>query len=122
MSHQILEPGFERKDDRGWFREVLNTGHWEAMNWAQMNKGSVLGNHYHKKTVVFLYLVTGSANIRTVNINSGERDEFTVTTGHGVMLTTHESHAIHFMEDSQVVMLKSQRFDPDDPDTYHHTV
>ncbi len=122
MTHEILKPGFERSDGRGIFREILNSGNWEAMNWALMNEGSILGNHYHKKTTVFLYVVSGSAKIRTVNINTGERDEFTVMEGHGVMLKTMESHAIHFMEKSQVVMLKSNRFDPSDPDTFHHTV
>lgn len=122
MTHEILKPGFERNDDRGIFREILNSGHWEAMNWALMNEGSVLGNHYHKKTIVFLYVVSGCARIRTVNINTEERDEFVVMEGQGVMLKTLESHAIHFVEQSQVIMLKSSRFDPNDPDTFHHTV
>ncbi len=122
MTHELLKPGFERDDERGIFREIINSGHWEAMNWAEMNEGSVLGNHYHKKTVVFLYVVSGSAKIRTVNIDNGSRDEFTVTQGQGVMLKTFESHAIHFVQKSQVIMLKSHRFDPSDPDTFHHTV
>ncbi len=122
MTHEILKPGFERKDDRGTFREILNSGQWEALNWAHMNKGSVLGNHYHKRTVVFLHVVKGSAFIRTVNIDTGDRDEFNVASGQGVMLSTYESHAIHFTEESEVIMLKSSRFDPGDPDTYHFEV
>lgn len=122
MSHELIKPGFERNDDRGFFKEILNSGHWEAMNWALMNEGSVLGNHYHKKTIVFFYVVSGSARIRTVNIDEGDRDEFTVMAGEGVMLRTLESHAIHFTEKSQVIMLKSRRFDPSDPDTFHYTV
>ncbi len=122
MNHELVKPGFERCDERGLFREILNSGNWEALNWARMNPGSVLGNHFHKKTIVFLYVVSGSATIRTVNVNSGERDEFTVPEGQGVMLRTFESHAIHFMEESQVIMLKSRKFDPSDPDTFHHTV
>lgn len=122
MAHEILKPGFERQDDRGLFREILNSGQWEAMNWAMMKKGSVLGNHYHKKTTVFFYVVNGLTKIRTVNVDTGERDEFSVPEGHGVMLSPMQSHAIHFMEESQVIMLKSHRFDPSDPDTFHHTV
>ena len=77
-----------------------------------------MGNHYHKLTTVFFFLTRGSARIRTVHVQTGERDEFTLPANRGVMLKTNESHAICFLEESDFILLKSRRYDPADPDTY----
>jgi dTDP-4-dehydrorhamnose 3,5-epimerase-like enzyme len=122
MSHEILAPSFERTDSRGLFQEVLNDGRWEALLVGRMNPEAVLGNHYHKKTVIFFYLTGGSVHIKTVNVETGERDAFSLRSGQGVMLHTDESHSIRFLEESAFVMLKSLRYDPADPDTYEYPV
>ena len=122
MAHEIVLPGFERNDDRGLFREIINSGEWRAINWAKMLPGATLGNHYHKKTVMFFYLVNGSANVRTVNVNTGLRDEFELREGQGVFFHPFESHIITFVVESEVLMLKSLRFDPADPDIVHYPV
>lgn len=118
MPHEILRPSFERKDERGIFQEVLNSGTWEALICGRMNPQAVMGNHYHKKTIVFLYLTRGSVRIKTVGVETGLVDEFELKTGEGVMLTTGEAHAIQFLQESDFVILKSAKYDPDDPDTF----
>lgn len=122
MSHTILPPSFDRVDDRGTFQEVLNGGHWEALIRGRMNPDAVMGNHYHKKTLIFFYLTSGAVNIKTVHVETGTRDEFQLQTGQGVMLQTHESHVIRFLEESEFIMLKSLRYDAGDPDTFSFPV
>ncbi len=118
MSHDKISPSFERNDERGLFQEVLNDGHWENLIRGQMNTGAVIGNHYHKETVVFFYLTKGSARVRTVNVNSGAREDFGLQANQGILLKVNESHAIRFEEQSEFIMLKSLRYDPKNPDTY----
>jgi dTDP-4-dehydrorhamnose 3,5-epimerase-like enzyme len=122
MPQNILKPVFERNDERGLFRERLNIGTWESLIDGQMKAGAVMGNHYHKKTLVYFGLSSGSARIRTVHIDTGARDEFIINAGEGVILTTDEAHAIEYLEDSSFILLKSRRYSPDDPDTYHYEV
>jgi quercetin dioxygenase-like cupin family protein len=122
MGHEILTPSFERTDDRGIFREVLNDGNWEALISGRMNPDAVIGNHYHKKTVIFLYLTSGSVRITTIHVETEDRDVFLLKSGQGVILTVNESHAIRFLEESDFVMLKSLRYDAADPDTYPYPV
>lgn len=122
MSHEILLPAFERTDARGLFREVLNDGQWESFLCGSMNANAVMGNHYHKKTVVFFYLTKGAARIKTIHVETSQRDEFSLFANQGVLLHVNESHAINFLEASEFVMLKSLRYNPDDPDTYHFPV
>lgn len=119
MPHDIIGPTFERVDERGTFTEILNSGRWEGLLAGRMNPDSVLGNHYHKETLIFFYLTRGSARIRTVNVETGERDDFVIESSQGVILETNESHAIRFLEEAEFVMLKSRRFDPAAPDTFH---
>lgn len=122
MGHEILKPTFERTDSRGLFQEVLNDGQWEALITGRMNPEAVMGNHYHKETVIFFYLTSGSVRIKTVNVVTGETDAFSLHGGQGVMLRTDESHSIRFLEETAFIMLKSLRYDPADPDTYEYPV
>jgi dTDP-4-dehydrorhamnose 3,5-epimerase-like enzyme len=119
---EILEPSFERTDERGTFIEVLNRGRWEALICGQMRAKAVMGNHYHKKTEVCFFLRTGSARIDTIHVESGELRRFPLSAKQGIILRTKESHAIHFLEDSEFIMLKSLRYDPADPDTFSFPV
>lgn len=122
MAHDIVKPSFERKDERGVFKEVLNEGTWEALICGTMKPHSVMGNHYHKETLVFFYISSGSASIRTVHVHTRQRDSFSLAGGHGVFLRTNEAHEIKFLEDSEFVMLKSLKYDPAAPDTFDFPV
>jgi quercetin dioxygenase-like cupin family protein len=122
MPHEILPTSFERNDERGVFREILNTGHWESLIAGRMNPQAVIGNHFHKKTVIFFHISQGSARIRTIDVKTGERDDFSLRSGQGVILRTNESHAIRFLEESDFIMLKSVKYDPADPDTFDFPV
>jgi len=122
MSHEIFGPEYERSDERGLFQEVLTKGPWESLIRGRMRKGSVIGNHYHRVTTIFLFLSVGHAKIRTVNVETGARDEFFLENGLGTYLVPNESHAIEFLEDSEIIMLKTHSYDPESPDTFDYPV
>ena len=44
MSHAVMRPTFERRDDRGWMVELLNRGPWETVLWGEMKAGE--GVHF----------------------------------------------------------------------------
>jgi quercetin dioxygenase-like cupin family protein len=122
MAHEIIKPTFSRSDTRGVLTEVLNGGHWESLLNGSMNPGAVMGNHYHQQTVVFFYLTSGAATVKTVHVETGVRDEFRLNAEEGVLLHPNESHAIRFDEPSGFIMLKSVQYDPQNPDTFHYPV
>ena len=122
MKHVVQLSTFERVDERGVFREIVNSGPWETVIHGQMNQNAVMGNHYHRKTQVFFFLTYGAVNIKTIHVESGERDEFTLQANQGVLLRSNESHAIRFLEESGFILLKSHRYNPDDPDTFSYPV
>ncbi len=118
MSHDIVRPSFARNDGRGLFVEVLNGSTWASLITGDMRPGAVLGHHYHKLTDVFFYVVQGSVEIKTLHVDTGATDQFTLGGSEGVVLHTFESHAIHFLAQTQFIMMKSLRYDPANPDTY----
>ena len=121
-AHAIVTPGFERRDERGVFREILNGFAAQTLVMGTMRSGAVMGNHFHRQTRVFFYLVRGEAAIRTIDVETGERDSFRLSEQQGVFLEPGQSHAILFAAESEFVMLKSRPYDPADPDTYEHPV
>lgn len=104
------------------FREILSGFPAGTVASGNMGAGAVMGNHYHRRTRIFFYLLTGRAGVRTVDVETGSQDKFLLTENQGVFLEPGESHAIRFLVDSEFLILKSLPFDPQDPDTFTHPV
>jgi hypothetical protein len=121
-SSRVVKPRFERRDARGVFREVLNGFVARTFITGRMGRDAVLGNHYHRKTRVFFYLTRGAAHVTTFNVETGERDAFTLECDQGCFFEVNESHSVRFTEEGEFVMLKSLAYDPADPDTYPRPV
>ena len=119
---QPCSPTHLREDARGLFVEVVNTGPWETVITATMRPGSVIGNHYHKRTRIFLYLVSGAADVHVTAVDTGERQRCQLKAGQGTYLEPYQAHAIHFEAESTFLLLKSRRYNKDDPDTYPFSV
>ncbi len=122
MAHPVLRLAYERNDERGVLRELLTDGTWETILTGEMRAGAVMGNHYHRLTQVYFYLLSGGARIRTIGVDNGERDDFALAANEAVLLKSGESHSITFLQDSQFILLKSRRYDPNNSDTYAYAV
>lgn len=113
-----VAPTFVREDARGTFIEVLNRGPWETVLLGRMHTGAILGNHYHKHTSVFIYLIRGSAEVVQVDVRTLRQSQTQVAEGAGLLLEPWRAHAIRFAADAEVLALKSRAFDAEDSDTY----
>jgi dTDP-4-dehydrorhamnose 3,5-epimerase-like enzyme len=122
MKHDVVGPRFERRDSRGIFREILTGFPAGTVVCGRMNAGAMMGNHYHRRTRVFFYLLAGAADVRTVSVETGAKEKFSLLENQGVFFEPGESHAIKFREDSEFLMLKSLPYDPEDPDTIEYPV
>ena len=118
VKHAIAKPSFVRNDSRGVFREILNGQAWKAVNVGEMRKGAVLGNHYHTGSRLFFFMLEGRTRIATLHAKSNERDEMELGPFEGVYLEPYESHAITFLTDGKFMLLKSEPFDPKNPDIH----
>ncbi len=118
----VEQPVFVREDARGTFEELINVGTWESLIHGTMKKGTVMGNHYHAYTVLFFYLLEGSAQIITIEVTTKERHERVIRTGQGFIFRPSEARAIRYLEDSRFIIMKSKKYDPDNPDLIPYDV
>ena len=112
---------FTRHDKRGIFLEYFNskTG-WQSINGGFMKKGSIIGNHYHKKCLTMFFVMSGSAMIFYKNINSprSKTKKFILSKSQGCIFKPYETHAVKFLEGSSFVLLKTRKFSEKNKDIF----
>jgi len=113
---------FLRRDRRGVFVEAVNHGPWETVVTGTMKTGAVIGNHYHKHTRMFFFVLSGGAIVTLVNVETGKQRSCKIEELHGLSLNPGEAHAIRFLKDSTFLLLKSLPYDDSDPDTFAYQV
>ena len=53
------------KDDRGIIKDLIQKKNINAITYITINKNKVRGNHYHKKTVQWNYILSGKLKVFT---------------------------------------------------------
>ncbi len=112
---------FERRDDRGVFKEYLNGPEgWKSINGGTMAAGAILGNHYHKNCRAAFFVLAGKAQIWYKNIQAAEAatEDFWLEAGEGCIFEPYETHAVRFGEESSFLLLKNEIFNSTDQDIY----
>lgn len=64
----MTDPEYAHKDSRRLFLQIL-TKPVKQINYYEAKRGAVLGNHYHKKTTEYFFLLSGDA---VISINGVE--------------------------------------------------
>ena len=119
---RIIRPSFVRQDGRGILRELHNGSGWYSVVQGEMAAGAVMGNHYHKETDVFYFLLSGRARIVIRRIDSSHRDEFVIGAMEGVIFKPFETHTVTFEESGVYLLLRSRPYDPKNTDTFEFPV
>ena len=122
MKITVVKPTFVRRDKRGLFAEGLNGSSWENISYGIMKKGAVMGDHYHKKTKVFLFIVMGNAFVDNIDVRTKETSRIILKENQGIIFPKYISHAIRFTKKSWFVMGKSVAYNVRSPDTYEYKV
>lgn len=117
--HRKKKPTFSRHDQRGTFFEIVNEGPWETIVHGSMKVDSVMGNHYHKHCVAFFYLIRGEAEISIYDIATKQRGTIVLTANEGIFFYPYELHVIKYLDASDYMLLKSQRYHDDEADIHH---
>jgi quercetin dioxygenase-like cupin family protein len=104
MKVTLLKPAFT--DRRGAILDILTHVSVDAVTIITCKKGSVRGNHYHKKTVQYTYVVSG--RIKYLTGKPGKKAKTrTLKAGHLVFSPAGETHAFEALSDSVILSLSS---------------
>lgn len=119
---RIIKPNFEHKDERGTLREIIRGHHWWQLNEYERKKGTIAGNHYHKKINEFFFIIKGKVKVNIFNVETEKSEEFIANTGNAFTVFKNEAHALKFIEDTIFITLLSENFDESNPDIYKEVI
>jgi quercetin dioxygenase-like cupin family protein len=92
------------KDKRGEIIDLIQKENINAVTMITFAKGVVRGNHYHKKTFQWNYLVSGK--IRLASQMPGKKIRETVMKeGDFILTVPHEKHALESIKKSLLLVL-----------------
>ncbi len=94
------------KDERGEIIDLIVNENINAVTLVTCKKGAVRGNHYHKKTTQWEYLISGKIKLVSQRDNE-EKVETIVEEGELVITPPNEKHAIVALEDSELMVFTS---------------
>lgn len=92
------------EDNRGAIRDILVKEKIDFVTIIFNKKNSVRGNHYHKKTVQYLYVLEGSVLVAS-KFEGKEIERKILTEGDLLLNEPFEWHAIKSIEDSKLLIL-----------------
>ena len=91
------------QDGRGVIIDLLEKKKINAITFITQKKGKVRGNHFHKKTIQWNYLIKGKIKVVTKKGNKGMQ-EMILSRGDLVVTSLNESHAIKAIEYSEYLV------------------
>lgn len=92
------------EDDRGQITDILENEIIEHATVISSKKGAVRGNHYHKESVQFTFILKGSIKLLT-QIPGGRVETTIIESGDLVFTPPMEKHAMIALEDSEFLVL-----------------
>jgi len=116
---QITKITASHSDDRGEIIDILRREDIEYVTIIHSRKGAVRGNHYHKDTFQFLYVLSGRLRVFS-QMPGDEAKTVELATGDLILNIPEERHAFEALEDSSfLVMTRGPRGGEDyEADTY----
>lgn len=106
-------------DDRGEIIDLIQKEEFDAVTLIKSNKGAIRGNHYHKLTTQYSYVLSGK--VSAYSCKPGMNVENAVLEPGDMMVSKpYESHALHAVENCEILIItKGPRNGEDyEDDTY----
>ncbi|HEX3580964.1 MAG TPA: DegT/DnrJ/EryC1/StrS family aminotransferase [Thermoanaerobaculia bacterium] len=91
-------------DFRGSISDILTGENFDAATIITSRRGAVRGNHYHKDTIQWTYVLTGRVRV-AAQVEGQERHEIEIGPGELVRHDVLEAHSILAVEDSTFLVL-----------------
>ena len=91
------------RDNRGLIIDLLEKKKINAITYITQKKGKIRGNHFHKKTIQWNYLINGKVKLYTKKKNSKVKKQI-LSKGDLVVTSLNEAHAIKATKDSEYMV------------------
>jgi len=110
-------------DDRGAIHDIFNGEGVRHVGYVTSKKGSVRGNHYHKKELEYMYILRGKFKllVKDVSRDGAEVEEHIVISGDLITNPPNTAHTLVALEDSEFFHItNTARGEGAEDDSYPH--
>ena len=90
------------KDARGIISDLIEKENINAVTFITLNKNSVRGNHYHKKTIQWNYILSGK--VIFISELNGKKKTLIGNKGELIKLDIKEKHALKGLKKSEFLV------------------
>lgn len=84
--------------------------------------GAIRGNHYHKKTVEYFSVLSGTARVAIKDMKNGEKDEIILSAEDNsiIRIPEYSAHAFENIDNEPLIIIaiSSREYNESDTDTY----
>ena len=91
------------RDERGTITDLIEAEEINAVTLVTFVKGAIRGNHFHKHTVQYNYLLRGSIELITQTAD-GQRQSAVLGRGSLAVVGEMEQHALRALDDSELLV------------------
>ena len=100
-----LELPYKIKDDRGYIQDLLTNDKFDAVTLITMRKGAIRGNHYHKLTTQWTFIINGVLEIATKKVISDKIviDQLCADEMH--LSAPNVCHGLRALEDCKILII-----------------
>lgn len=91
------------QDQRGKIVDLIEKENINAVTYITFSKGAVRGNHYHKETYQYNYVVSGKIKLFT-QMEGEALKETILSKGDFALTVPYEKHALQAMEESELLV------------------
>lgn len=118
----VINKGCVFEDERGKIIDIIEKEDIEYVTLISSKKGAIRGNHFHKKSVQYTYVLNGSFELYT-KIGDEETKKTIIKSGDLALTPAMEKHTLLALEDSEfLVFTRGPRGGEDyETDTYRLT-
>ena len=103
---KIIQIKTTHQDERGEIRDIIEQIDFNGATIIESKKGSIRGNHYHKKTIQYIFVLSGKLKAKSKKIDES-MVEVVVEPGDLVSHEQLEAHCFEAIEDSLFLVLSS---------------
>lgn len=91
------------EDERGKIMDILTNEPIEHVNIISFKKGAVRGNHYHKESAHYNYVLKGNLKVLT-KLTRGKIQTRTLTPGELFFISPMERHTLIALEEAEILV------------------
>ena len=100
---KIIASQIDHQDDRGAIMDLVEGANINAVTFISFKKGAVRGNHYHKRTTQWNYVIKGKIKL-VAQVGDEPKEEAVLEKGGFAVTEPMEKHALVGIEDSEMLV------------------